>query len=239
MINELPVVGKRYKRFSDKDIWYCRETYHRHEPNPIRYYILQRASQLLKENADFLQVTADEFFCHFEELPEDKVEIQSLKDAIQDNLQRFEKEKSSLPTWAVILINQLQSETKPETQSHISETSLIPSNSRELSPEVKEAMNNLKYHAGITNYFDKETALDDIKDAAKRLLNALDKQFANNKTQAEEVADNKIEAESNLLNFMYEKINNQNFSAELVFYLGQLIVEVCILKDRVKKLENK
>lgn len=177
---------------------------------------------------------------------------------------------------------------KPETQSP------------ELSPEVKEAMKNLKYHAGIANYFDKETALDDIKDAAKNLLNALEKHFANNKTQAEEVADNKIEwfenepfspefiqeykeklgrcpvtgdkiepneetlksfsdyekgvgltendsveelfedlkEESHLLNLMYEKIHNQNFSAELVFYLGQLILDSINLKERVKKLET-
>lgn len=47
----------------------------------------------------------------------------------------------------------------------------------ELSPEVKQAMENLKYHSRITDYFDKESALEEIKYSAKNLLDALNKQF--------------------------------------------------------------
>lgn len=39
---------------------------------------------------------------------------------------------------------------------------------------VEDALKELKYHVGITQYFDKEAALDDIKEAARNLINALE-----------------------------------------------------------------
>jgi len=53
----------------------------------------------------------------------------------------------------------------------------------ELSSEVKQAMVNLKYHSRITDYFDKESALEEIKYSAKNLLNALEKQFGGKNDQ--------------------------------------------------------
>lgn len=52
---------------------------------------------------------------------------------------------------------------------------ILEENSKEKQlSELEKAKREMKYHVQITDYFDKEQALDDIKEAGKRLLKALD-----------------------------------------------------------------
>lgn len=342
MTNELPVVGKRYK-FKHYETLY---------PEVEVLAITNSYAVYLGKDKHGFEAVGHygklDFLQNYEELPEDKAETQLLKNTIQENLQRFEEEKSSLPVWAVALINQLQNEIKARTQSDIlldphfdarhgikegdiwidkykaENKILIISSSRrgitylvvkgadkgrfyqqerlkfvecfefyekgdlldalynfkketKLNPEVKEAMEFLRLE---TNLFEKVGEVLDkrlinilklhhkhLAIASKNLLNALDKQFmskeedkidtssevclSNNEMKpnengsfkhldnAEEISQDIMKEESHLLNHMYEKIHNQNFSAELVFYLGQLISDFIKIKERVRKLEGK
>lgn len=148
MTNKLPVVGKRYK---------CIKGYHKGSE-----YFLEKAATIgtasgkikyfLSDYPGFKyyfhesereDITNENFWNYFEELPEDKAE------------------------------------TKPETQDH------------ELSPEVKEAMEELNKRIFWNNYrssdfpnakFDYERMCDETTKKAQNLLNALDKQFKINET---------------------------------------------------------
>lgn len=142
-----------------------------------------------------------------------------------------------------------KAETKPETQS------------LELSPEVKEAMEELNYK--LNNHIcDYEV----LSYKSRKLLNALEKQFANNKIQAEEVVDNKIEEKSiwkpvgelpqkeaklwvkrkdgEIVPSRYNASEILQFSGNCLedihswCYLTDFINEQEKLKERVKKLEG-
>lgn len=54
---------------------------------------------------------------------------------------------------------------------------------RSNNTQLEEAKDDLKYHLQITEYYDKAIALDDIKEAAQNLLNALDDQKESNNHQ--------------------------------------------------------
>lgn len=85
-----------------------------------------------------------------------------------------------------------KAETKPETQSHISE----------LSPEVKEAMGDFRNELAKIRRGERNTeiqitlSLAALMTHGEIIISALDKQFANNKIQVEKFVDNKIEEES-------------------------------------------
>lgn len=203
MTNKMPIVGKRYRHKQD------------------RFEIKVKSVELLRNDyfvfpeGNLSGWNLEEFSKEFEELPE--AETKSLKDAIQDNLQRFEKEKSSLPIWAVILINQLQAETKPETQS------------LDLSHEAKEAMEELKgisLKAALSSIYYHEQ-YKEMRNKVDNLLNALDKQFANNKIQAEEVADNKI-----------EWFENEPFSPEFIQEYKEKLGRCPVTGDKIEPNEE-
>jgi hypothetical protein len=69
-----------------------------------------------------------------------------------DNIQEFWNQYKEIPTQTPVCKKSLQTD------------------------RVEQAKEDLKYHIGITTYFDKGLALSDVKDSAQNLLNALDSQ---------------------------------------------------------------
>lgn len=155
MTNELPVVGKRYN-----------------------FYL----KQYQKNQPIFIKIEAE--LINFEELPEDEAET-------KPETQNYDSEsiKKDQINKAMQSINDLRvyregynkgwneclEEVKKQMPNHISE----------LSPEVKEAMEELKKESLHIPFGDlKDYHYNKLKQDAKNLLNALDKQFS--KTPNEE-----------------------------------------------------
>lgn len=181
MTNKLPVVGKRYRLKN-----YKAEVINV-DSEGVTYL------QGDKEYWDFL----DDFRDYFEELPEDKAEtkpetqshISESKEKMKQALDIIRNRKKYLEGYNNGFDDCLK-EMAERFPDQISETSLIPSNSRELSPEVKEAMEKLKddIKAWVDDVFGDFTPLSRIKPLEpgpvyetlmmiNDLLNALDKQF--------------------------------------------------------------
>lgn len=181
MTNKLPVVGKRYRLKN-----YKAEVINV-DSEGVTYL------QGDKEYWDFL----DDFRDYFEELPEDKAKtkpenqshISESKEKMKQALDIIRNRKKYLEGYNNGFDDCLK-EMAERFPDQISETSLIPSNSRELSPEVKEAMEKLKddIKAWVDDVFGDFTPLSRIKPLEpgpvyetlmmiNDLLNALDKQF--------------------------------------------------------------
>lgn len=95
-------------------------------------------------------------------------------------------------------------EDKAETKSEIQDDHFPDVGKMVLNPEVKEAIELMQFQIDH-HYKEYVTEVDPrflpsillkVLERAKNLLNALDKQFANNKIQAKELVNNKIEEES-------------------------------------------
>lgn len=205
MTNKLPVVGKRYTHKKWLQNFKCTKLELREVQGVSEFVFAMK-----REFADFPKEYSIIEFSNFEELPEDanRNYVQDCtfhNSQILSYLPKNSTETKSEPLSVksdttveekcricgvintydrhVLRIKDICENCFKDLPNILAKAEIKPqTQSLELSPEVKEAMDNLKYHAGITNYFDKEIALDDIKDAAKKLLNALDKQFKVNET---------------------------------------------------------
>lgn len=192
MTNKLPVVGKRYRLcvgINDLD----RVEYQFCEVKRLT----DTAVECLVDGLQLHYYPKDTFLLAWEELPEDKAEtkpetqshISESKEKMKQALDVIRNRKKYLEGYNNGFDDCLK-EMAERFPDQISETSLIPSNSRELSPEVKEAMEKLKddIKAWVDDVFGDFTPLSRIKPLEpgpvyetlmmiNDLLNALDKQF--------------------------------------------------------------
>jgi len=87
----------------------------------------------------------------------------------------------------------------------------------EVKDKVQEAMEDLKYHLQINEYYNKSLALDEIKFTAQKLINALENtsKKADNLPMKEDRVDDITE--------LYRVLYNQSFAPELEFYLDLML----------------
>lgn len=251
MTNKLPVVGKRYKPIKPATKSFCNEEI-------IVTFVDATITHYKVPKYNFEGKTpTDTFFYIFEELPEDKAEAEKKSDgqittitcekcgkSKEDNRNsipwydlkcRFCAETEIKPTVTLQVADDPSRgfnsetwssiETKPETQS------------LELSPEVKEAMEKLKqeqsrvlptsgyYNSGVRWH----SCYNDLRDKAEKLLNALDKQFRVNET-SESANVKEIEEEC--------KLETAADEWNTIIFLTDFVNDYEKLKERVRKLES-
>lgn len=202
MTNKLPVVGKRYK---PKNL--NLRNFYKFEYETIAVTKKNIAVKIVRSDFKHLLETVKVYDINsiknkLEELPEDKAETKLNCGLCGGN---GKLTSLTIPPAEVDCYKcntkPCEVEIKPETQSHISE----------LSPEVKEAMEELKkilikesdsmfFTVHQSEYTTEVLRLTchAFSDKAKKLLNALDKQFKVNETsefvevKGEEIKENKI-----------------------------------------------
>lgn len=158
MASRLPVVGNRYKREGQE-----------YKCVGLNLYGTNFYFKMLRDKADLSKEYNLYDFYQFEELSEDKAENETKTKCKNCNSKIEGQIITSNGCCSAFCAENLaewqKAEIKPETQSHISK----------LSPEVKEAIRNVKAQLSFT-HDNLEYGYLRTREEVRKLLNALDKQ---------------------------------------------------------------